>query len=72
MKITDKDADLIVKFLTIITLMLITFTLGTLVFYGLGSLIVWAFNINFEWTIWHSVCAEMVYCLIKGMFSKKE
>lgn len=72
MKATDEGIDLIAKFLGIITLMLITFTLGTLIFYGLGSLIVWAFNINFEWTIWHSVCAEMVYCLIKGMFSKKE
>lgn len=72
MKMTDENVELIVKALSIIVLVLIAFTLGTLVFYGLGSLIVWAFNINFEWTIWHSVCAEMVYCLIKGMFSKKE
>ena len=67
----SRKKDLIVKILVIVTVAIGAFILGTLIFYGIGNLIIWAFKINFKWTILHSVCAELVYCLIKGMLYKE-
>lgn len=44
--------------------------IGTLIFWGLGNLIIWVFKINYTWTILHSLVAEFIYLLIKGIFNK--
>jgi len=64
--------DLIVKILVIVTVAIGAFILGTLIFYGIGNLIIKVFDINFKWTILHSICAEIAYLLLKGIFSNKE
>ena len=68
----SRKKDLIVKILVIITMLIVGFMLGTLVFYGIGNLIIKVFDINFKWTILHSICAEIVYLLLKEIFSNKE
>lgn len=68
----SRKKDLIVKILVIVIVAIGAFIIGTLIFYGIGNLIIKVFNINFKWTILHSVCAEIVYCLLKEIFSNKE
>lgn len=68
----SRKKDLIVKILVIVTVAIGAFILGTLIFYGIGNLIIKVFDINFKWTMLHSVCAEIAYLLLKEIFSNKK
>lgn len=68
----SRKKDLIVKILVIVTVAIGVFILGTLIFYGIGNLIIKVFDINFKWTMLHSVCAEIAYLLLKEIFSNKK
>lgn len=68
----NKKRNLIIKILVIVTIAIGAFILGTLIFYGIGNLIIKVFDINFKWTILHSICAEIAYLLLKEIFSNKK
>ena len=56
-----------------IIIALIVIIAGTLIFWGLGNLVIWVFKINYVWTIWHGLICEIGYMLLKEIFgSKKE
>ena len=42
----------------------------TLIFWGLGNLVIWAFKIDFTWEIWHCLVVVIIYMILRGIFSK--
>ena len=42
----------------------------TLIFWGLGNLVIWAFKIDFTWEIWHGLIVTFIYMILRGIFSK--
>ncbi len=42
----------------------------TLIFWGLGNLVIWAFKIDFTWEIWHGLVVAIIYMILRGIFSK--
>lgn len=53
-----------------ILIMSMLFSLSALIFWGLGSLIIWVFKINFAWTFWHGLVCALVFVLLKEIFGK--
>ena len=51
---------------------IIVIVLSTLIFWGLGNLVIWVFKINYVWTIWHGLVAEFAFMILKEIFSRKE
>lgn len=45
--------------------------LSGLVFWGIGTLIVWAFKIGFVWTYWHGLCTAIVVSVLSSIFGGK-
>lgn len=45
--------------------------LSSLIFWGLGNLIIWVFKINYTWTIWHGLVCVLVFGLLKEIFDGK-
>lgn len=54
-----------------IVVLLVLF-IGAAVFWGLGSLAVFVFNISYSWTIWHGLVCELFYILLKDMLTPKK
>lgn len=50
---------------------IIVLIVSTLIFWGLGNLIIWIFKINYTWTIWHGLVCELIFILIKEVFGRK-
>lgn len=44
--------------------------LSSLIFWGIGNLIVWIFKIHYDWTIWHGLACALVFVLLKEIFRK--
>lgn len=53
-----------------ILLNVIGIVISTLVFWGLGNLIVIVFGISFAWTIWHGLVCALVVAVIRAIFKK--
>lgn len=56
-----------------ISIIAIVLALGisSLIFWGLGNLIIWVFNINYIWTIWHGLVCALAFALLKELFDRK-
>jgi Na+/proline symporter len=37
--------------------------IGSLIFWGIGNLIIYVFNISYNWTILHGLACQLVYML---------
>lgn len=50
----------------IAVLMLIAFIIGFsgLIWWGVGSFVIWAFGINFVWTFWHGLALGVITSLL--------
>lgn len=60
------------KSIIFVTLILIlNVILGTLIFWGLGNLIIHIFEINYVWTIWYALVCDIIYMLAKDIFGRK-
>lgn len=44
--------------------------ISSLIFWGLGNLVILVFKINYTWTFLHGLVAELIYLIIKGIFNK--
>ena len=44
------------------------FVLSSLIFWGLGNLIIWIFKINYTWTFLHGLACALVFALLKEIF----
>lgn len=57
-------------FIILIISFFISIILGTLIFWGLGNLIVFVFKINYEWTFLHGLVAQLVFMILRNIFKK--
>lgn len=64
--------DLHMKSLMIAMILSLLFAIfvGSIVFWGLGALIVYVFNIDYNWTILHGFCCELLYILLKQLLTR--
>ncbi len=53
-----------------IIIIAVNFGLSSLIFWGLGALIIWVFKIKYTWTIWHGLVCALVFVLLKEIFGK--
>ena len=53
-----------------ITILILATILSSLIFWGLGNLIIWVFDINYKWTILHGLVCWLIYLLLKEIFGK--
>ncbi len=54
-----------------ILVVLLAISLSSLIFWGLGNLIILVFKINYTWTIWHGLVCALVFVLLKEIFNRK-
>ena len=45
--------------------------IGSLIFWGIGNLVIFVFHINYTWTFLHGVVAQLIYILIQGLFDRE-
>lgn len=57
-------------FLSILVLAVL-FGISSLIFWGLGNLIIFVFKIDYTWTIWHGLVCALVFVLLKEIFNRK-
>lgn len=42
-----------------------------LIWWGIGSFVVWAFGINFVWTFWHGLAIALIVNSLSGLITIK-
>lgn len=57
--------------LGIILAYIICYALAGLIFWGLGSFVIWVFNIPFSWTYLHGVATAIIIGILKSIFKKQ-
>ena len=60
----------LLAFLGIALIILIALFLGAAIFWGLGNLAIFVFNIEYTWTIWHGLFCELLYILLKELLTR--
>lgn len=50
----------------------ICYLFSALIFWGIGSFIVWAFEINFVWTFWHGLAVAIIFAVLRKLFKKED
>lgn len=48
---------------------IIGLALSSLIFWGIGTFILWAFRISFTWTYWHGLATTFVVLILKSIFT---
>lgn len=46
----------------------ILYAFAGLIWWGIGSFIVWAFGISFAWTYWHGVATAIIVSIVASIF----
>ena len=54
-----------------IIMFIIIIIFGSLIFWGIGNLIILIFKVNYVWTIWHGFIVELIYIILKEIFGGK-
>lgn len=49
---------------------LIANLIGAYIFWGIGNFIILVFGISYNWTLLHGIAAQVIYLILKGIFSK--
>ena len=49
--------------------LIISIGISSLIFWGVGSLIIWIFKINYTWTLLHGLACGLVYSILRGIFN---
>ena len=60
----------ILYFIMVILVFCFGILIGSLIFWGLGNLVIWVFKINYTWTFLHGLIAEFIYVILKEIFGK--
>ena len=50
---------------------IIAFAIMGLIFWGIGSFIVWAFSIPYNWTYLHGIATALIICVVKKIFKRE-
>lgn len=45
--------------------------IGAIIFWGLGNLFIYVFNIDYTWTIGHGFVCQFIYLLLKEIFGRR-
>ena len=61
---SDKTKDIIAGIIACIIVMVV----GSLIFWGLGNLVILVFKFDYVWTIWHGTIVMLIYILLKEIF----
>lgn len=59
----------VLKFVLTVIVVIAVLIIGGCIFWGLGSFIIWAFNIDFLWTFWHGLACEFIFIVLKNIFN---
>ena len=57
----------------IITFLLVTILvigLGSLIFWGIGNLVIFVFHIYYSWTFFHGLVIDLIFLVLKNIFNK--
>ena len=57
----------------IITFLLVTILvigLGSLIFWGIGNLVIFVFHIDYSWTFFHGLVIDLIFLVLKNIFNK--
>ena len=57
--------------LIVLMIVAIAYLISGLIFWGIGSFIIWAFGINFVFTFWHGVAIAFIVSILTGIFGGK-
>lgn len=49
---------------------IIVIGLGSLIFWGIGNLVIYVFHINYTWTFLHGLVIDLVFIALKEVFNK--
>lgn len=49
---------------------IIVIGLGSLIFWGIGNLVIFVFHIDYTWTFLHGFATDLVFLALKGIFNK--
>ena len=59
------------KFILVsLIIFILVILLGTLIFWGVGNLIIWVFDINYKWTLLHGLVADIIWLLLCEIFKE--
>lgn len=58
----------LVSIIAVILGLAIGFALSGLMFWGIGSFIIWAFGIAFTWTYWHGLAVAFIVWVLGSIF----
>ena len=64
--------NILMVIIGLISGLVLIFGISTLVFWGLGNLIIYVFSINYTWTILHGFVCALVYSVIQGIFKSSK
>lgn len=64
----NKFSDGILTIIIAILILVGITSLSGLIFWGIGALIVKTFNISYNWTFWHGVCATFIISILSSIF----
>ena len=60
--------EILIKILGILLGVFVGIIIGALIFWGLGNLFIYAFNIDYEWTFLHGFVSELIWMLLIQLF----
>lgn len=58
--------------ITTIVMVLTAIMLESLVFWGVGILVVKVFGVAYVWTFWHGLVCAILYAIVKSLFVKND
>lgn len=61
---SDKTKDIIAGIIVCIIVMVV----GSLIFWGVGNLVILVFRIDYLWTFLHGFVAMLIYLILHGLF----
>lgn len=63
--------DFLVMIIGMLIGFILIFGISSLIFWGLGNLIIYVFKINYTWTILHGFACALIYSVVQGIFKNK-
>lgn len=70
MKIKNLDT-MGIFFIAIVVIIILVFPISSLIFWGIGNLVIKVFGISYIWTFWHGVCCAIIFALLQQIFGNK-
>lgn len=56
------------EIIVLIMVLILFLSIGSLIFWGIGNLIIFVFKINYEWTILHGLVSQIIFMILRNIF----